>query len=146
MAGSINKVQILGRLGADPDIRTMGSGDRVCNLSVATSESWKDKQSGEKKERTEWHRVVVFAQPLITLIESYVKKGDQIQLFGQLENRSWEQDGQKKYTTEIVLRPYKGELILMGSRNNDDLSSQSSAYSNTSPPPAVDELEDEIPF
>ena len=98
MAGSVNKVILVGNLGADPDIRTMQSGDKVANLSIATSERWKDRQSGERKEKTEWHRVVVFAQPLVTLAENYMKKGTKVYLEGQLETRSWEQDGQKKYT------------------------------------------------
>ncbi len=158
MAGSVNKVILVGNLGNDPDVRTMQSGDKVVNLSLATSESWKDKASGERKENTQWHRVVVFNQGLVNVCENYLKKGSKLYIEGQLETRSWEQDGQKKYTTEVVLRPYRGELTMLDSRNQsgggygDD---QSSGYSQQSAPPMgggnpspapVDELEDEIPF
>lgn len=162
MAGSVNKVILIGNLGADPEIKTMQSGDRVCNLSVATSESWKDKATGERKERTEWHRVVVFNQGLMNVCENYLKKGSKIYLEGQLETRSWEQDGQKKYTTEVVLRPYRGEITMLDSRNSGGggfasqgqsdygssgfgggASSGGGAGKSRAP---VDELEDEIPF
>lgn len=156
MAGSVNKVILVGNLGRDPEIRTMQSGDKVANLSVATSERWKDK-SGERQERTEWHRVVVFSQPLVNLAENYLRKGSKIYLEGQLETRSWEQDGQKKYTTEVVLRPFKGEITMLDSRGEGG-----SSFQDNVPPPfesaeprggspsggnaRVDELEDEIPF
>lgn len=117
MAG-VNKAIIVGNLGKDPEVRTMQSGDKVCQLSVATSESWKDKQTGERKERTEWHRVVIFNQGLVGIAEQYLKKGSKVYLEGQLATRSWEQDGQTKYTTEIVLRPFRGELCLLDSRGN----------------------------
>lgn len=163
MAGSVNKVILIGNLGADPEIKTMQSGDRVCNLSVATSESWKDKATGERKERTEWHRVVVFNQGLMTVCENYLKKGSKIYIEGQLETRSWEQDGQKKYTTEVVLRPYRGEITMLDSRGSGSGAgggfsapaqneyesggfgggARSSAAPSRAP---VDELEDEIPF
>lgn len=160
MAGSVNKVILVGNLGADPDIRTMQSGDKVANLSVATSERWKDRQSGERREKTEWHRVVVFAQPLVTLAENYMKKGTKIYLEGQLETRSWEQDGQKKYTTEVVLRPYKGEITMLDSRSEGGSSFQDNGGSSfeaapqsmgggaqaAAAPAPVDEMEDEIPF
>lgn len=164
MAGSINKVILVGNLGNDPEIKTMQSGDRVCNLSLATSESWKDKNSGERKERTEWHRIVVFNQGLMNVCENYLRKGSKIYVEGQLETRSWEQDGQKKYTTEIVLRPYRGEITMLdskgssqggggyGSQGGDDYGfgggqSQSSAPRGGSQNRApIDELEDEIPF
>ena len=118
MAGSVNKVILIGNLGNDPEIRSMQSGDRVCNLSIATSESWKDKATGERKERTEWRRVVIFNQGLMTVCENYLKKGSKVYIEGQLETRSWDQDGQKKYTTEVVLRPYRGELTMLDSRNS----------------------------
>ena len=156
MAGSVNKVILVGNLGRDPEIRTMQSGDKVANLSIATSERWKDK-SGERQERTEWHRVVIFSQPLVNLSENYLKKGAKVYLEGQLETRSWEQDGQKKYTTEVVLRPFKSELTMLDSRGES-----SGGFQDNAPPPyeaapsgggpaaapaaAVDELEDEIPF
>jgi len=156
MAGSVNKVILVGNLGAEPDVRTMGSGDKVVNLSIATSESWKDKASGERRENTQWHRVVVFNQGLVNVCENYLKKGAKVYIEGQLETRSWEQDGQKKYTTEVVLRPYRGELTMLDSRNqagagggfNDNQSSyqqQPAAQGNNNPAP-IDELEDEIPF
>ena len=159
MAGSVNKVILVGNLGADPDIRTMQSGDKVVNLSVATGESWKDKATGERKERTEWHRVVIFNKGLVTVCENYLKKGAKVYIEGQVETRSWEQDGQKKYTTEIVLRPYRGELTMLDSRqsgggasaggyNQDSGFNQggnAGAPANNSPAP-IDELEDEIPF
>ena len=117
MAGSVNKVILIGNLGQDPDIKTMQSGNKVCNLSIATSESWKDKTTGERKERTEWHRVVVFAQGIVSIAEQYLRKGDKVYIEGQLETRSWEQDGQKKYTTEVVLRPYRSSLNMLTSKN-----------------------------
>ncbi len=162
MAGSINKVILVGNLGNDPEIKTMQSGDKVCNLSIATSESWKDKATGERKERTEWHRVVVFNQGLMNVCENYLRKGSKLYIEGQLETRSWEQDGQKKYTTEVVLRPYRGEITMLDSKGSsgggfasggqDDygssgfgggMSSGGSAQKSRAP---VDELEDEIPF
>lgn len=157
MAGSVNKVILIGNLGADPEIKTMGSGDKVVNLSLAKSESWKDKATGERREKSEWHRVVIFNQGLVNVCENYVKKGAKLYIEGQLETRSWEQDGQKKYTTEVVLRPYRGELTMLDSRNqggasagggfSDNQSSyqQQPAQQNNSPAP-IDELEDEIPF
>lgn len=154
MAGSVNKVILVGNLGNDPDVRTMQSGDKVVNLSLATSESWKDKASGERKEKTEWHRVVVFNQGLVNVCENYLKKGSKLYIEGQLETRSWEQDGQKKYTTEVVLRPYRGELTMLDSRNqsgggfNDNQSSYQSQPANqgSAQPAPIDELEDDIPF
>ena len=154
MAGSVNKVILVGNLGADPDVRTMQSGDKVVNLSLATSESWKDKASGERKENTQWHRVVVFNQGLVNVCENYLKKGSKLYIEGQLETRSWEQDGQKKYTTEVVLRPFRGELTMLDSRNSGgDFGGDSAGGYNQQPanqggaaPAPVDELEDEIPF
>ncbi len=118
MAGSVNKVILIGNLGKDPEIRSMQNGGKVCNLSVATSESWKDKGSGERKERTEWHRVVIFNEGLIGIAERYLKKGSKVYLEGQIETRKWaDQSGQEKYSTEVVLRPYRGELTLLDSRD-----------------------------
>ena len=117
MAGSVNKVIIIGNLGKDPEVRSMQSGGKVCNLSVATSESWKDKMSGERKERTEWHRVVIFNENLISVAERFLKKGSKVYLEGQIETRKWaDQAGVEKYSTEIVLRPFRGELTLLDSR------------------------------
>lgn len=153
MAGSINKVILIGNLGNDPEVKTMQSGDRVANLSVATSESWKDKATGERKERTEWHRVVVFNQNLINVCENYLKKGSKIYVEGQLETRSWEQDGQKKYTTEVVLRPYRGEITMLDVKGTEQavggFASSGNGFASPAPVavrPYVDELEDQIPF
>ena len=120
MAGSVNKVILVGNLGADPDVRSMQSGDKVVNLSVATSESWKDKNTGERKEKTEWHRVVVFNKGLVMVCENYLRKGSKVYIEGQLETRKWQDQatGQDKYTTEIVLRPFRGELTMLDSRNS----------------------------
>lgn len=141
MAGSINKVIIVGNLGADPEIRSMQSGDEVCNLSIATSESWKDKASGEKKEKTEWHRVVVFNKGIVGVCKNYLKKGSKVYIEGQLETRSWESNGEKKYTTEIVLRPFKGELTMLESASRETAHDQAKA--NGYQP---DDDSDPIPF
>lgn len=118
MAGSVNKVILVGNLGRDPEVRTMQSGGRVCNLSLATSESWKDRNSGERKERTEWHRVVVFNDALVGVCERFLKKGSKIYIEGQLETRKWQdQSGQEKYSTEVVLRPFRGELTMLDGRS-----------------------------
>ncbi len=117
MAGSVNKVILVGNLGRDPEIRSMNSGDRVCNLSLATSESWNDKNSGERQERTEWHRVVIFDQRLIDVVEKYVKKGSKLYIEGQLQTRKWtDQQGVEKYSTEVVLQRFRGELTMLDTR------------------------------
>lgn len=117
MAGSVNKVILVGNLGADPEVRRLGSGEPVVNLSVATSESWRDKQSGERRERTEWHRVVIFNEQLARVAEQYLKKGMKVYIEGQLQTRSWEdQTGQKRYTTEVVLQRFRGELQMLDGR------------------------------
>jgi single-strand DNA-binding protein len=117
MAGSVNKVILIGNLGRDPEIRTTQDGTKVANLSVATSENWRDKNSGERKEKTEWHRVVVFNDRLVDVIEKYLKKGATVYLEGALQTRKWtDQSGQEKYTTEIVLQRYRGELTMLGGR------------------------------
>lgn len=126
MAGSVNKVILVGNLGGDPDVRTMQSGDRVANFSLATSESWKDKQSGQRQERTQWHKVVVYNQPLVNVAEQYLKKGAKVYVEGQVETRKYtDKDGQEKYVTEIVLRPFRGELTMLDGRGsagaNDDV-------------------------
>ena len=141
MAGSVNKVILVGNLGNDPEVRSMQSGDKVCNLSIATSERWKDR-NGERQERTEWHRVVIFSQPLVKIAEQYLKKGSKVYLEGQLETRKWQdQNGQDKYSTEVVLRPFKSELTMLDSRD-----SQSDDRGGYQEPAPVDDLEDEIPF
>jgi single-strand DNA-binding protein len=117
MAGSVNKVILIGNLGRDPEIRTTQDGTKVANLSVATSEQWRDKNSGERREKTEWHRVVVFNDRLVDVIEKYLKKGATVYLEGALQTRKWtDQSGAEKYTTEIVLQKYRGELTMLGGR------------------------------
>lgn len=117
MAGSVNKVILVGNLGKDPEVRRLGSGEPVVNLRIATSETWRDKQSGERKERTEWHSVVIFNENLAKVAEQYLKKGSKIYIEGQLQTRKWQdQSGVEKYTTEIVLQRFRGELTILDSR------------------------------
>ncbi len=117
MAGSVNKVILVGNLGRDPEVRRLGSGEPVVNLRIATSETWRDKQSGERKERTEWHSVVIFNENLAKIAEQYLKKGSKIYIEGQLQTRKWQdQQGVEKYTTEIVLQRFRGELTILDSR------------------------------
>ena len=119
MAGSVNKVILIGNLGADPEVRSFPSGGRVCNLRLATSETWKDRDSGERRERTEWHRVTIYSDPLIRVAEQYLRKGSKIYVEGQLETRKWQdQSGQDRYSTEVVLRPYRSELTMLDSRGD----------------------------
>lgn len=119
MAGSVNKVIIIGNLGRDPEVRSFQNGGKVVNLRIATSETWRDKQSGERKERTEWHSVAIFNEALAKIAEQYLKKGSTVYIEGSLETRKWQdQSGQDKYTTEIVLRPYNGNLTLLGGRGD----------------------------
>jgi single-strand DNA-binding protein len=118
MAGSVNKVILIGNLGADPEVRRLTSGDMVVNLSVATTESWRDKQSGERKDKTEWHRVVIFNEQLAKVAEQYLKKGASVYLEGAIQTRKWQdQSGVEKYSTEIVLQKYRGELTMLGGKN-----------------------------
>lgn len=120
MAASVNKVILIGHLGRDPEIKSFSSGDRCANLSIATSESWKDKATGERKERTEWHRVVIFNQSLVDVMEKYARKGSKLYIEGRLETRKWtDSSGAEKYVTEVVLRPYGGEIKLLDSRKGD---------------------------
>ena len=117
MAGSVNKVILIGNLGRDPEIRNLQDGSRVANLSVATSESWRDKASGERRERTEWHRVVIFNDRLVDVVERFLKKGSKIYVEGQLQTRKWtDQSGAEKYTTEVVLQRFRGELTMLDGR------------------------------
>ena len=150
MAGSVNKVILIGNLGNDPDVRTMQSGDKVVNLSVATSENWKDKSTGERKEKTEWHRVVVFNKGLVPVCENYLKKGSKVYIEGQLETRKWQdQSGQDRYSTEVVLRPYRSELTLLDSRGGggDGRGTDDHGGSTYNTPPAAsNDLDDDIPF
>ncbi|PHY13179.1 single-stranded DNA-binding protein [Caulobacter sp. B11] len=119
MAGSVNKVILVGNLGADPEIRTLSSGDRVANLRLATSETWRDRTTGERKEKTEWHRVVIFNDNLVKVAESYLKKGSTIYIEGAIQTRKWaDQSGVEKYSTEIVLQKFRGELTMLGGRGD----------------------------
>lgn len=123
MAGSINKVILVGNLGRDPEVRHTNSGSKIVNLSIATSDSWKDKQTGERREKTEWHRVVIFNPGLAEVAERYLKKGSKVYLEGQLQTRKWQdQSGQDKYSTEVVLQNFKGELVMLDSRGGDGFS------------------------
>lgn len=143
MSGSVNKTILVGNLGKDVEIRTMQSGDKVANLSVATSESWKDKSTGERKDRTEWHRVSIFDKHLVVIAENYLVKGSKVYLEGQLETRSWEgEDGAKKYSTEVVLRPFKSALTMLDSKDSAPEQQEAPAQQSQ----VVDELEGEIPF
>lgn len=125
MSGAVNKVILVGNLGADPEIRRLNSGEPVANLRIATSESWKDRQSGERKDKTEWHSVVIFNENLAKVAEQYLKKGAKVYLEGQLQTRKWtDQQGNDKYTTEIVLQKFRGELQMLDSRNEGQQSGQ----------------------
>ncbi|MGI3167872.1 single-stranded DNA-binding protein [Pseudooceanicola sp. C21-150M6] len=118
MAGSVNKVIIVGNLGRDPEVRSFQNGGKVCNLRIATSENWKDRNTGERRERTEWHSVAIFSEPLARIAEQYLRKGSKVYIEGQLETRKWQdQSGQDRYSTEVVLRPYRGELTLLDGRD-----------------------------
>ena len=132
MAGSVNKVILLGNLGIDPDVRTMQNGKKVCNLSIATSDSWKDKETGEKKDKTEWHRVVVFNEGLIGVIEQYIKKGTKLYIEGSLQTRKWTDDsGTEKYTTEVLVQGYGGRIDIVSAKgNNQEIPDNSSNVSD----------------
>ena len=155
MVGSINKVILVGNLGADPRVNTTQNGSKVVTLSVATSDTWKDKLSGERKERTEWHRVVVFNAQLADVAERYLRKGSKVYIEGQLQTRKWEDaSGQEKYTTEVVLQNFSSNLIMLDGRGDagggaDVFSGSSSASSGWDSAPAVQaaaDLDDDIPF
>jgi len=119
MAGSVNKVILVGNLGADPEIRSLGSGDRVANLRIATSETWRDRNSGERKEKTEWHRVVIFNDNLVKVAEQYLRKGSTVYIEGAIQTRKWtDNTGAEKYSTEIVLQKFRGELTMLGGRGD----------------------------
>jgi len=119
MSGSLNKAELIGNLGKDPEIRTFQNGGRVAHLSIATTESWKDKKTGERKEETEWHRVSILNDGLVTVAEKYLKKGAKVYIQGKLQTRKWtDKEGDERYSTEIVLRPYAGDLIMLDSRKD----------------------------
>jgi len=147
---SLNKVQIIGNLGRDPEVRSFQNGGKLCSLRIATSESWKDKNTGERRERTEWHSVSIFAEPLVRLAEQYLRKGSKVYIEGQLETRKWQdQSGQDRYSTEVVLRPYRGALTLLDGRGDGGGSAGGDGGHDDHGParqaPARD-LDDEIPF
>tara|TARA_B100000405_G_C16507445_1_gene346082 strand:- start:145 stop:600 length:456 start_codon:yes stop_codon:yes gene_type:complete len=151
MAGSLNKVQLIGRLGADPEVKQMVNGKSVARLSLATSQSWKDRNSGEKKEKTEWHRVVVFNEGLVNVVQQYLKKGAQVYVEGQLTTRKWkdEQSGQDKYSTEIILQGYNSTLTMLGGTNTNNISNNPSNKNNDfdqTNQQSNNDLDDEIPF
>jgi single-strand DNA-binding protein len=159
MAGSVNKVILVGNLGKDPEIRTLNSGDRVANLRIATSESWRDKSSGERKEKTEWHQVVIFNDNLVKVAENYLRKGSTVYIEGALQTRKWtDQQGVEKYSTEVVLQKFRGELTMLGGRGggdsmNEDSGASSGGYASggraqsTGPRESFSaDLDDEIPF
>src|ERR687894_2745974 len=134
MAGSVNKVILVGNLGRDPEVRRLNSGEPVVNLRIATSESWKDKGTGERKEKTEWHSVVIFNENLARIAEQYLKKGSKVYLEGQLQTRKWaDQSGQEKYTTEVVLQRFRGELTILDSRGGGG----ASEFGDEEPGPAA---------
>lgn len=126
MSGSVNRVTLIGNLGADPEIRRLQSGDPVVNLRIATSESWRDKNSGERKEKTEWHQVVIFNDGLAKVAEQYLKKGSKVYLEGALQTRKWEKDGIERYSTEVVLQKFRGELQMLDKAGGDDVTRQQS--------------------
>jgi single-strand DNA-binding protein len=158
MAGSVNKVILIGNLGRDPEIRSTQDGLRIATLSVATSESWRDKASGERKERTEWHRVVIFNDKLVEIVEKYLKKGAKVYLEGALQTRKWtDNSGQERYTTEVVLQRYRGELTMLDGRGGggggfaqdppaEELAAAGAGAGRGERRAPVQELDDEIPF
>ncbi len=150
MAGSVNKVILIGNLGVDPEVRNFQNGGRVCNLRIATSENWRDKNTGERRERTEWHRVAIFNEGLVKVAEQYLRKGSKVYIEGQLQTRKWQdQSGQDRYTTEIVLQGFNSNLTMLDGRasGSSDYAPQDSgpAYEPASNPMPSD-FDDEIPF
>ena len=160
MAGSVNKVILVGNLGKDPEIRTLNNGEKVANLSLATSEQWRDKSSGERKEKTEWHRVVIFNDNIVKVVENYLKKGSTVYIEGSLQTRKWtDQQGVEKYSTEVVIQRFNGQLTMLGGRDgggassgaprgDDDYSSGFSTGGANKPsgPRESYDLNDDIPF
>ena len=152
MAGSLNKVLLIGRLGADPEIKQMVNGKSIARFSLATSNTWKDKNTGERKEKTEWHRVVIFNEGLVNVVQQYVKKGAQVYIEGQLTTRKWtdEKSGQEKYSTEIVLQGYNSTFTILSGKNTQNTVSQDSSESKSTLPNekniSSNDLDDEIPF
>ena len=152
MAGSLNKVLLIGRLGADPEIKQMVNGKNVARLSIATSQSWKDKSSGERKEKTEWHRVVIFNEGLVNIVQQYLKKGANVYIEGSISTRKWkdESTGQDKFSTEIVLQGYNSSLTMLDGKSKSDgsnfVSENKSSLPNDNLNQDSSDLDDEIPF
>jgi single-strand DNA-binding protein len=152
MAGSVNKVIIVGNLGRDPETRSFPNGGKVVSLRIATSETWTDKTSGERKERTEWHSVSIMNEPLAKIAEQYLRKGSTVYIEGQLETRKWQdQSGADRYSTEVVLRQYRGELTLLGGKPESDRDGYQDQRGGAGKPPTggaggADDMDDEIPF
>ena len=153
MTGSVNKVIIVGNLGRDPEVRSFQNGNKVVNLNIATSETWKDKATGERKERTEWHSVAIFNEPLAKVAEQYLRKGSKVYIEGQLETRKWQdQSGADRYTTEVVLRPFNGAITLLDAREDSGQDDVVSRRDTARQAPAGygaggrPDLDDEIPF
>ena len=152
MAGSLNKVLLIGRLGADPEIKQMVNGKSVARLSIATGQSWKDKSTGERKEKTEWHRVVIFNEGLVSVVQQYLKKGANVYIEGALTTRKWkdESSGQDKYSTEVVLQGYNSSLTMLDGKNKNEssnlVSENKSSLPNDDIQTANNDLDDEIPF
>jgi single-strand DNA-binding protein len=147
MSGSVNKVILIGNLGRDPEVRSFQNGGKVCNLNVATTEKWKDKSTGERKERTEWHSVAIFSEPIAKIAEQYLRKGSKVYIEGQLETRKWQdQSGQDRYSTEVVLRPFGGTLTLLDGKRDEQSGGydQSSGYGGQQQDNR--DLEDDLPF
>jgi single-strand DNA-binding protein len=152
MAGSVNKVFLIGNLGRDPEVRTFQNGGKVCNLSIATSETWKDRATGDRRERTEWHRVSILADGLVRIAEQYLRKGSKVHVEGQLETRKWQdQSGKDCYAAEVVLRPYSGALVLLGGPGGSEAGGGGAPDrgadrgAGRADPPGG-EIDDEIPF
>ena len=153
MAGSVNKVIIMGNLGKDPEIRNFPNGGKICNFSVATSETWRDRNSGEKQERTQWHNISILSEPLVNIAERFLKKGSKVYLEGQLETRKWQDNsGADRYSTEIVLRPYKGEITLIDNKTDNNFINETSTETKinqtteTNTNLTAEDFDDEIPF
>lgn len=147
MAGSVNKVILVGSLGADPEIRRTHDGKPIVNLRIATSESWRDKTTGERKEKTEWHRVVIFSEGIARVAEQYLKKGSKAYIEGQLQTRKWsDKDGQEKYSTEIVLQGFNSQLTLLDKREGAAPSSSEATERPAKRASAKDNMNDEIPW
>mgnify|MGYP001240190054 FL=1 len=152
MAGSLNKVLLIGRLGNDPEIKQMTNGKSVARLSVATSETWKDKNSGERKEKTEWHRVVIFNEGLVGVVQQYLKKGSQVYIEGQIQTTKYtDNNGQEKYSTQVILQGYNSTLTMLGASNTSSKVDDSSMNQDSSSLPSdnnvsSNELDDEVPF